>query len=74
TPVIYPLSIVSKSYRPLILANPITPIIEVFRYALLGVGEFNIWSILYSTIFTVITLLIGVLIFNKVEKSFMDVI
>jgi lipopolysaccharide transport system permease protein len=74
TPVIYPLSFLTGKYKMLIMANPITPIIESFRYALLGLGEFNIWHILYSVIFAFITLFIGVIIFNKVEKSFMDVV
>ncbi|RDC66105.1 hypothetical protein AHMF7616_04736 [Adhaeribacter pallidiroseus] len=74
TPIIYPLSFLSGQYKTFILANPIAPIVEVFRYSLLGVGEFNAWYISYSVVFTIITLAIGVLIFNKVEKSFMDVI
>ncbi|WP_246343698.1 ABC transporter permease [Adhaeribacter radiodurans] len=74
TPIIYPLSFLSGKYKAFILANPITPIVEIFRYSLLGVGEVNIWYIAYSITFTLVTLFIGVLIFNKVEKSFMDVI
>lgn len=74
TPVIYPLSFFTGKYKSFILANPITPLVEVFRYSLLGVGEFTIWNIAYCILFTVVTLLIGVLIFNRVEKSFMDVV
>lgn len=74
TPVIYPLSFFEGKYKIFILANPITPIVEIFRYSILGVGEFNIWYITYSILFTSVTLLIGVLIFNRVEKSFMDVV
>jgi lipopolysaccharide transport system permease protein len=74
TPVIYPLSFMSGKYKTFILANPITPIIEIFRYSLLGVGEFSFWYITYSVLFTSLVLLAGVLIFNKVEKSFMDVV
>ncbi|MEX2511420.1 MAG: ABC transporter permease [Cyclobacteriaceae bacterium] len=74
TPVIYPLSFFEGNYRLFILANPLTPIIEVFRYSLLGVGEFNIWYLVYSAVFTIFSLFAGVLLFNRVEKSFMDVV
>jgi lipopolysaccharide transport system permease protein len=74
TPVIYPLSFVEGKLRAVILANPITPLVEIFRYSMLGVGTFDAWHLGYSVAFTFITLFIGVLIFNKVEKSFMDVV
>jgi len=74
TPVIYPLSFFTGKYKDFILINPLTSIMELFRYSLLGVGDFSIFSIAYSTIFICITLLFGVIIFNRVEKSFMDVI
>lgn len=74
TPVIYPLSFFTGKYKMFILLNPLTPVIELFRYSLLDVGEFSIFSIAYSAIFICITLLIGVVIFSRVEKSFMDVI
>lgn len=74
TPIIYPLSFLSGKYKAIILANPITPLVEVFRYALLGVGEFSLWFLVYSFLSTFFTLLVGVLIFNRVEKSFMDVV
>ncbi|MDN3688859.1 ABC transporter permease [Cyclobacterium jeungdonense] len=74
TPVIYPLSFFSGNYKALILANPLTPIIEFFRFSILGVGDFSGWQIGYSVIFTIISLLAGILLFNKVERDFMDVI
>ncbi|AKQ46636.1 ABC transporter permease [Rufibacter radiotolerans] len=74
TPIIYPLSFLSGKYKPLILFNPLSSFVELFRYALLGVGEWNIWYIGYSVFFTAMTLLGGILIFNRVEKSFVDVI
>ena len=74
TPVIYPLSFFSGKYKLFLLANPITPLMEVFRYSVLGVGEFNFWHLIYSLIFTILTLLVGVVLFNRVEKSFMDVV
>lgn len=74
TPVIYPLSFFSGNYRLFILANPLTPLMEVFRYSLLGVGEFNIWHLSYSMVFTLLALSAGILLFNRIEKSFMDVV
>ncbi|RYD57386.1 MAG: ABC transporter permease [Sphingobacteriales bacterium] len=74
TPVIYPLSSIDAKYRWLIAANPMTPIIETFRYAFLGSGTFSILSLTYSAVFMIITLLAGIVIFNKVERSFMDTV
>ncbi|WP_228527905.1 ABC transporter permease [Pararhodonellum marinum] len=74
TPVIYPLSFFEGKYKTFMLANPLTPIIELFRYSILGVGDFNMTYLTYSICFTLMALAIGVLIFNKIEKSFMDVI
>lgn len=75
TPVIYPLSKLEGSkYMWVILANPMTPIVETFRYAFLGVGSFQ-WSYLaYSAAATFVILAIGTLTFNKVEKSFTDTV
>ena len=77
TTVIYPLSEAKLKYPEmafLIEKNPMTGIIEGFRYTLLGKGEFTFSSIGYSTIVTLIVLLVGVLIFNKTEKNFVDTI
>lgn len=74
TPVIYPLSIIPDKLRWIALANPLTPIIEAFRYAFLGSGSFRLADLLYSTLVTVIILLLGILLFNRVEKTFMDTI
>lgn len=74
TPVIYPLSALEGKYRLLILANPMTPIIETFRYAFLGAGIFRWEYLAYSAVFAAITLMIGLLIFNRVEKTFMDTV
>jgi lipopolysaccharide transport system permease protein len=73
-PVIYPLSFISGKFRWLFLANPMTPVIETFRFAFLGTGEFNLMHLAYSGIFMLAVLFIGILIFNKVEKSFMDTV
>ena len=74
SPIVYPLSIVPEKYKWLILANPITSIIETFKYAFLGVGEFNWQYLLYSAACTLVLFLMGLIIFHKVEKSFMDTV
>jgi len=74
TTVIYPLSKANIKYRWLIAANPMTELIETFRYGFLGRGSFS-WSALgYSAIVTLVFLLVGTIIFNKVEKSFVDTV
>jgi lipopolysaccharide transport system permease protein len=74
TPVIYPLSSIDSKYKWFIIANPMTSIIETFRYAFLGTGSFSVGSLVYSTVFMIVTLLVGIVIFNKVERSFMDTV
>jgi lipopolysaccharide transport system permease protein len=74
TPVIYPLSSIPEKYKFIILANPLTPIVETFRYAFLGAGSFNWYYLLYSFVTTIIILLVGTMIFNKVERNFTDTV
>ncbi|HEV7329756.1 MAG TPA: ABC transporter permease [Flavisolibacter sp.] len=74
TPVIYPLSFVEGKYKLFILANPISPLIEVFRFALLGVGELRPGYLLYSSCVVFFILFTGIVVFNKVEKNFIDTI
>jgi len=74
TPVVYPLSTVSGTFRWLILANPMTPIVESFRFAFLGAGTVDGWHLIYSVGFMLVVLLIGILIFNQVERTFMDTV
>uniref|UniRef100_UPI00374DF5E0 ABC transporter permease n=1 Tax=Flavobacterium sp. TaxID=239 RepID=UPI00374DF5E0 len=74
TTVIYPLSAAPEKYKNIIELNPMTGIIEAFRFAFLGKGEFSVWSLGYSAIITVIVLFFGILIFNKTEKNFVDTI
>lgn len=74
TTVIYPLSAAPAKYKHLIELNPMTGIIETFRYGFLGQGELTLQSIGYSTLFTFISLILGVVIFNKTEKTFVDTI
>jgi lipopolysaccharide transport system permease protein len=74
TTVIYPLSAAPEKYRKFIELNPMTGIIETFRYAFLGKGCFTAWSLGYSAIFTTVITIIGIIIFNKTERSFVDTI
>lgn len=74
TPIVYPLSVVPDKYKWLALANPMAPIVETFRYAFLGSGSINVAYLLYSTATTVIILFLGVILFNRVEKTFMDTV
>jgi lipopolysaccharide transport system permease protein len=77
TTVIYPLSEAQKKYPDkawIIELNPMTGIIEAFRYAFLGKGEFSLSSIGYSAVVTLVVLFFGIVIFNKTEKNFVDTI
>ena len=74
SPIVYPLSIVPEKYKWIIVANPVTSIIETFKYAFLGVGEFSWLYLSYSTLFTIVLFMIGLVIFHRVEKSFMDTV
>lgn len=77
TTVIYPLSEAKAKFSEmawLIELNPMTGIIEAFRYCLLGKGEFTVASIGYSAVVTLVVLLFGIVIFNKTEKNFVDTI
>ena len=81
TPIVYPLSqVVGKQKWGIDIAtvmclNPVTPIIETFKHGALGAGEFIGWGWLaYSFVFKLFVLALGILIFNKVQKSFMDTV
>ena len=74
TPVIYPVSSIPERFRPLILANPMTSIVETFRYAFLGAGTVNLGQLLYSFIFMLVVVFFGTVIFNRVEQTFMDTV
>jgi lipopolysaccharide transport system permease protein len=74
TPVIYPLNAVPEKYISVVKANPLAPIVELFRYAFLGSGQVSASSMLYSISCMVFLLLSGIVIFNKVEQNFMDTV
>lgn len=74
TPIVYPLDIVPAEFAPIALLNPMTPLVELFRYATLGAGLFS-WTLLgYSALTTVVILTVGVIAYNQVEKTFMDTV
>jgi lipopolysaccharide transport system permease protein len=72
TPVIYPLSAAPAKYRTLIALNPMSGLIETFRYGFLGTGDFYIGAFVYSAFASFILLILGLIVFNKVEKDFVD--
>jgi lipopolysaccharide transport system permease protein len=74
TPVVYSVTSIPEKYQWIVNMNPLTGIFECFRFGYLGSGSFNPSSLLISTMITVIVLIIGTVIFNKVEKSFMDTV
>ncbi|MBL0744038.1 ABC transporter permease [Chryseolinea lacunae] len=74
TPVIYPLSSVPQKYKGLILMNPVTHLVEGFRFAFTGSGVWSWGGLGYTGLVTVIVLSLGILIFSKVENTFMDTV
>jgi lipopolysaccharide transport system permease protein len=75
TPVVYPMSTVNNQNLKFWLSiNPLAPIIEAFRFALLGTGSFESLQLLYSAIFICVVMIVGFLMFGKVEKTFMDTV
>lgn len=74
TPVIYPTSALRGIFKEIALYNPLTGIFECFKYAWIGVGDFSPVMLGISTVIIIILLMIGVVVFNKVEKTFMDTV
>ena len=74
TPVVYPASQISGNLKTLMMLNPVSPIVESFRYAFLGSGSIP-WNYLgISVITTLVVLFVGVVLFSRVEKTFMDTV
>lgn len=74
TPIIYPLSTMSPKKQWIMALNPVTSLVETFKYGTMGVGTFS-WGMLgYSFGFMVVLLAIGIVVFNKVQRSFMDTV
>ena len=74
TPVVYPISALPEKFKFLAYFNPLSSIFECFRYAYLGAGSFDLMSLMISAVVIMILLVVGTVIFNKVEKSFMDTV
>jgi lipopolysaccharide transport system permease protein len=78
TPVIYPTSMFLEKISPenqwMIYANPLTSLFDVFRMGFLGAGSINMWGLLYTVVFALLVYILGLFVFNRVEKSFMDTI
>ena len=74
TPIIYPLTAAPEKYRWLIAANPMTGIVETFKFGFLNQQPFHISYLLYSAGFAIVVFVSGIVVFNRVERSFMDVI
>ena len=74
TPIIYSSTVMSDKLKSVAMLNPMAPIVETFRYAFLGTGELPLFYLSISMIVTIIVLAIGVVLFSKVEKTFMDTV
>jgi lipopolysaccharide transport system permease protein len=74
TPVIYPLSAIPTQFKAFIEYNPIAPIIEAFRYGFTNHGQFNLGDLGYSAVCMFVLLFVGIILFNKTEKTFMDTV
>lgn len=75
TPILYPISQVGESWiHTVLMVNPVTAPVELFRYALLGQGTVEPLYILWSWVFTIVVMLFGIMVFNKVERNFMDTV
>lgn len=74
TPVAYDLSMIPERFLGVYMLNPVTPVITLFRYAFLGVGEPHFAAYGISWLITIAVLFVGILLFNRVEKTFMDTV
>ena len=75
TPVVYPLSQIDNGLlKTIVMINPVTMPMELYRYALLGQGTINMLYYVISLVFTLLVIVFGIMIFNKVERNFMDTV
>ncbi|MFI5159466.1 MAG: ABC transporter permease [Sphingobacteriales bacterium] len=74
TPVIYPLAAAPAKYRSIIELNPMSGLVETFRFGFLGTGQFYLGAFTYSIVACIIIFLLGLVVFNKVEKNFVDTV
>ncbi len=74
TPVIYPVSQIPEKFRWVIIINPVSSLVEAFKYGFTGSGDFFSNGIIYSAVFAVVLFVISLAIFNRTEKTFMDTV
>jgi lipopolysaccharide transport system permease protein len=74
TPVFYPISMFDKDYQWIVSLNPITPLMEFFRFAFLGQGTFTELQLLYSAVFMIVAVFFGTLLYNKMSGKLLDVV
>ncbi len=74
TPVIYPVSLLSEKCQTIMFFNPLSHVMESFKYGFLGKGELSLEGLVYAALFALVTLIVGVIAFNRTEKNFMDTI
>ena len=74
TPIIYPLSAAGDKFRWALELNPLTPVVEAFKYGCLSCGSFSWSGLAYSAAFMCVTLFLSVIVFNRVERNFMDTV
>ena len=74
TPVIYPVSSIPERWRWVANVNPVTPLVETFRAGFLGAGDASWLRLGYSAAFMLVVMFIGMVIFNRVEKTFIDTV
>ncbi|MAF20561.1 MAG: hypothetical protein CMI55_02680 [Parcubacteria group bacterium] len=74
TPIVYPLSQVPEKYRLFILINPMTAVVESFRGAFLGVNSITPQELLFSIFLSILFFISGIVIFSRVERTFMDTV
>lgn len=74
TPVVYPLETIPEKYRHFVEINPLSSIFEAFKYGWMGAGSMDWLGLLYSFVFMLVTLFLSVIVFNRVERNFMDTV
>lgn len=74
TPVIYPSSSVPENFRWVLDWNPLVGLFDYMRYAYIGIGSFDLSLLIYPTVFSIVILMLGILVFNKTQKTFMDTV
>ena len=75
TPVIYPMSVITNEKLKFVMSlNPLTSIMEAFKYGMLGTGSLSWTGLGYSFVFMTILFMVGIMVFNRVQRSFMDTV